>query len=114
MIDVKQVRSRSPRGSTGKHLYFKDFAPAPTLSIVAEKHRSIVSKNGTVGAVQIDMAARAVLILALSALLCAGHGAAAAQTLQQTADLQQIVDALSPIAADPPTAAALVSTCEAL
>ncbi|BDA43670.1 hypothetical protein COCOBI_04-6830 [Coccomyxa sp. Obi] len=59
---------------------------------------------------KIGMAARALLILALSALLCAGHGAAAARTLQQTADAQLIADALSSVAADPPTAAALVST----
>ncbi|EIE19391.1 hypothetical protein COCSUDRAFT_54674 [Coccomyxa subellipsoidea C-169] len=55
------------------------------------------------------MAARALLILALGALLCAGP-AAAARTLQQTADASLIADALNSVAADPPTAAALVST----
>ncbi|KAK9914972.1 hypothetical protein WJX75_003189 [Coccomyxa subellipsoidea] len=64
------------------------------------------------------MAAQAILFLALGALLCAGHGAAAARTLQQspspapgpTSDYQSIIDALNTVASDPPTAAALIST----
>lgn len=71
-------------------------------------HRDPETESAAI-AVQVQMAARALLILALGALLCAGP-AAAARTLQQTADASLIADALNSVAADPPTAAALVST----
>lgn len=95
--------------STSQYLWSRDYTPAPLCHY--GKHSSLITRNCAPVAVQIGMAARAVLMLALSAVLCAGHGAAAARTLQQTADAQAIADALSSVMADPPTAAALVSTC---
>lgn len=82
-------------------------------------YSSDVQIDNALPPMQVRMATQAILLLALGALLCAGHGAAAARTLQQspspapgpTSDYQSIVDALNTVASDPPTAAALISTC---